>query len=120
MATVHVFVATGTFRSERELRQYVDAAYTTDGDMIASAFMRETRLSTYEPDCIEVVWSERRGGVREHSRTASYSEQWLSHVSSPVPVDAAVCAFSPNALAEPEACTRIRYLGAYAYEPRDG
>ena len=44
---VHVFTSTGRFRSLEELRAYVDATYTADGDGIPSAFMEEVDLRAY-------------------------------------------------------------------------
>ena len=55
MATVHVFVATRRFASEREMDEFIDPTFTQDGDIVPSRFMREVELGGYEPGCIEAV-----------------------------------------------------------------
>ena len=116
MATMHMFVSTGRFRSFEEMRRFIDETYTDDGDGIPSAFMQEVGLSGYERGCIEVLHSEAPIDVTELLSEASYSNEWQPRVSSSRVADSAICVFEPNTLRHPRGCS-LDYLGAFEYEP---
>ena len=116
MATVHVFVSSGRFRSFEEMRYFVDKAYTEDGEGIPSPFMREVGLSNYEPGCIEAIHSECPTPLSELLADASYAEQWLPHLPATRMADAAVCVFAPNEVRHPRGCS-LEYCGPFEYKP---
>jgi hypothetical protein len=74
--TVHIFVSSGRFQSFDEMRTYIDATYTKDGDEVPSAFMQEVELTDYEPGCIEAIPSPSSRPVllAELMAGASYSD----------------------------------------------
>jgi RNA polymerase sigma-70 factor (ECF subfamily) len=112
--TVHVFLANGRFRSDTELRAFLDPAYTEDGDLVPSQFMRETGLREYEPACIERVYSPSPLRVHELVRATSYADQWLHRLEASLVGDSAICVFGPNVLDHPKH-TSIRYVGGFPY-----
>ena len=118
MASVHVFVSTGRFRSFEEMREYIDEPYTEDGDGVPSPFMSEVGLGEYEPGCIEAIPSAtgRPVPLADLLAGASYAEQWLPAVDPTRRADAAICVFEPNQVDHPAGCT-LEYLGAFEYRP---
>jgi len=113
---VHVFVSTGRFRSFEELRAYVDATYTADGDGIPSAFMQEVDLHSYEPMCIEAVTSASGPiPVGELIAKCSWADQWLHGVDAARLADAAICVFAPNCVPYPEKCS-LEHLGVVHFK----
>ena len=113
---VHVFVSTGRFRSFDELRAYVDATYTADGDGIPSAFMSEVDLHAYEPMCIEVVASAPGAvPVAELIAKCSWADLWLPGIDGTRLADAAICVFAPNCVPYPERCS-LQHLGVVHFK----
>jgi hypothetical protein len=119
METVHVFISVGRFRSFEEMRAYIDQTYTKDGDREPSAFMREVRLSGYEPGCIEAIHSEEVAPLSELLNGASFSDQWLRNLDGSRRADAAICVFTPNLVEHPQGCSLV-YCGAFQYRPKRG
>lgn len=116
MATVHVFVSTGRFRSFEEMRLFIDETYTEDGDGVPSLFMNEVGLDDYEPGCIEAIFSLRPVPLPELLTRTSYSDQWLPSLGDSGPVDAAICVFEPNRVEHPQGSS-LDYFGAFGFEP---
>lgn len=116
MAFVHVFASLGRFRSEEELRAFVDQTYTEDGDGIPSPFMREVGLEDHEPGCIEVIRADRGIPLAELLTDASYSARWLRELDGTRLADAVVCVFEPNTVLYPNRCS-MNYCGLFRYEP---
>jgi hypothetical protein len=114
MATVHVFVSTGRFRSFEDVRRFIDEQYDENGDVIPSPIMREVGLIGYEPACIEALHRERPVPLPELLATASYSKQWLPQVG-PGTADSAICVFEPNRVEHPESCS-LEHCGAFEYD----
>jgi hypothetical protein len=118
MDTVHIFISTGRFHSFEEMRYYIDKTYTDDGDGIPSEFMKEVGFAEFEPGCIEAIPS--KSGLPVTLPTllsnASYSEQWLHHLSCTRQADAAILVFSPNTLETPE-LSSLEYLGRFEFYP---
>jgi hypothetical protein len=113
---VHVFVSTGRFGSLEELRAYVDATYTADGDGIPSAFMSEVDLHSYEPMCIEAVTSpEGPVPVAELIAKCSWADQWQPAIDGTRTADAAICVFAPNCVPYPERCS-LAHLGVVQFK----
>ena len=113
---VHVFVSTGRFRSFDELRAYVDATYTPDGDGIPSAFMSEVDLHAYEPMCIEAIASASGPiPVAELIAKCSWADQWLPGIDGTRLADAAICVFAPNCVPYPERCS-LQHLGVVHFK----
>ena len=113
---VHVFVSTGRFRSFDELRAYVDATYTPDGDGIPSAFMSEVDLHAYEPMCIEAMASASGPiPVAELIAKCSWADQWLPGIDAARLADAAICVFAPNCVPYPERCS-LQHLGVVHFK----
>jgi hypothetical protein len=115
MATVHVFVSTGRFRSFDEMRKFIDPTYTENGDMVPSVFMEEVGLSCYEPRCIEAIHLGRRVTLSELLAGASCAEQWLPRLDCSRIADAAICVFEPNMVAHPRRSS-LEYVGAFEYQ----
>jgi hypothetical protein len=115
MGTVHVFLSTCRFRSFQEMRAFIDPSYTEEGDAVPSVFMREVRLSRFEPMCIEAIHSKRAVPLAELLARASYSDQWHRHLDSSRRADAAICVFNPNQVRNPEGSS-LEYCGAFAYK----
>ena len=115
---VHVFVSAGRFHTGEELRAFVDPTYNPAGELLPSAFMREVKLSSYEPGCIEAVRVERPVPLAELLAGMSYAELWLEQVleseNDPPSVDAAVCVFAPNRVGNPKDSS-LAYLGMFEY-----
>jgi hypothetical protein len=113
---VHVFVSTGRYRSFDELRAYIDATYTADGDGIPSAFMQEVDLHAYEPMCIEAVASA-SGPIpaAELLAKCSWADQWLPAIDGTRMADAAICVFAPNCVPHPERCS-LEHLGVVHFK----
>jgi len=116
METVHVFVSTGRFGSFQEMRAFIDPTYTEDGDAVPSVFMREVRLSGFEPGCIEAIHSERAVPLAELLAGTSYSDQWLKYLDGSRRADAAICVFAPNRVGNPESSS-LEYCGVFSYKP---
>ncbi|MEV4280094.1 immunity 22 family protein [Actinoplanes xinjiangensis] len=116
MALVHVFVSTGRFASEKQLRTFVDPTYTDGGDAMPSRFMEETGLHAYEPCTIETIRAGEAMPVRQLLRDASWAEQWLVNLDAGRWADTAVCVFPPNVLAAPHDSS-LDYCGAFTYLP---
>ena len=116
METIHIFISVGRFRSFEEMRAFIDETYTEDGEGVPSAFMREVRLSGYEPACIEAIHSETVVPLSVLLRQASYSDQWLRHLDCSRLADVAICVFAPNRVRYPEGSS-IEYCGAFGYSP---
>ena len=114
MPVVHVFASTGVFRSPEALSAYINQRYNDDGDTVESAFMREVRLTAYEPMSIESVCAEASTSLRELLLGASYAEKWLALVPSNIEATEAICVFEPNVVADPPGC-RMQYHGAFRY-----
>jgi hypothetical protein len=113
---VHVFVSTGRFRSFDELRAYVDATYTADGEGIPSAFMSEVDLHGYEPMCIEVLASAAGPvAVAELIAKCSWADEWLPGIDGTRMADAAICVFAPNRVPCPERCS-LEHLGVVQFK----
>ena len=117
MEKVHIFISAGRFRSSDELRCFVEATYTEDGDNLPSLFMREVRLTSHEPGCIETIYRERAVPLAELLTGASYSDQWLHKLGAGGSADSAICVFAPNRLSHPNASS-LKYLGAFDYSAR--
>jgi hypothetical protein len=113
--TVHVFVAHGRFRSHAELRAFIDPAYSEDGDMVPSQFMRETGFCNYEPACIERVRAPTPLPVRKLLGGTSYADQWLHQLDESLVADSAICVFSPNLLEHPQRAS-VQYVGVFPFE----
>jgi hypothetical protein len=116
VATVHVFVSTGRFRSADEVRAFVDETYDEDGEGIPSPFMAEVGLTDYEPACIEVIHRGHPVPLAELLAGASYAEQWFTRLPADRTADAAVCLFAPNVVEHPEGSS-LEYCGAFEYRP---
>jgi hypothetical protein len=114
MATVHVFISTGRFRSFVAMRGFIEQAYTEDGEGVPSPFMRETGLSGYEPGCIEAVYREQPVTLSELLAGASWADQWLPQIDGTLRADAVICVFEPNAVANPRRSS-MEYVGAFEY-----
>jgi hypothetical protein len=84
--------------------------------MVPSVFMREVRLTVYEPMCIEAIHSEQRQRLSGLLSRASFSHQWMTQLDGTRRADAAICVFSPNQVETPEA-TSLEYCGAFQYRP---
>jgi hypothetical protein len=119
MATVHVFVSTGRFRSFKEMRAFIDETYTEEGDGVPSAFIREVGLSGYEPGCIEAIYCVQPVSLSELLAGASYADQWLPQLDGFHRADAAICVFEPNAVAHPQRSS-LDYIGAFEYSVPKG
>jgi hypothetical protein len=74
MATVHVFVSTGRFRSRDEVREFVDETYDEDGEGTPSPFMAEVGLTDHEPACIEAIHRDRPVPLADLLAGASYAD----------------------------------------------
>ncbi|GIF43929.1 immunity 22 family protein [Actinoplanes xinjiangensis] len=116
MAVVHVFISTGRFASEKELRTFVEPTYTAEGDAVPSRFIEETGLHEYEPSTIETVRAGEAMPVRQLLRDASWAEQWLINLDPGRSADTAVCVFPPNVIATPRDSS-LEYCGAFTYQP---
>jgi hypothetical protein len=114
MSLVHVFVSTGRFASEKDVRDYIEPAYSTDGDVVPSRFIREIHLDEFEPACIEAVHSSVVVPVRELLRDASWASQWITQLDPEQRADSAICVFPPNLVAAPRASS-LEYCGAFTY-----
>ena len=112
METVFVFVSRARFPTVDAAYEFVDQAYTEDGDLVPSRFVTEVALAEYEPMCIEVVHSPRALPLPELLQRASFAEQWVSQLDPTLLADTAVCVFSPNAVAQPEARS-LTYVGVF-------
>ena len=117
MENVHVFISTGRFRSFEEMRAFIDATYTDDGDTIPSAFMREVALSEFEPGCIEAIHEERPMALAELLAGASYADQWLAKLDGTRVADSAICVFPPNRMSDPRRSS-LEYVGAFEFVVR--
>jgi len=115
MAKVHVFISRGRFQAFTEMRQYIDRTYNEDGDGIDSAFIKEVKLSSYEPMCIEAIHKGQVLPLSALLEGASYWEQWLKHVDTTKKADAAICVFEPNIVKHPTGCS-MEYCGVFDYE----
>lgn len=112
---MHVFVASGRFRSDAGLRRFVDATYSSDGEMVPSQFMREVELLDYEPMCIECIHSMTPLPLIELLQGVSNGDQWLPKVGSTLVAKSAICVFTPNVVARLQR-TSLQYVGAFDYE----
>lgn len=115
MPTGHLFLSIGRFRSFEEMRSFIEASYTEDGDAVPSEFMREVQLSHYEPGCIEAIFGGLALPLRELLLDASYSQQWLTRFDETRQADSAICVFEPNLVHNPEGCS-LDYCGSFAYD----
>ncbi|MEU1288172.1 hypothetical protein [Kitasatospora sp. NPDC005856] len=116
---VHVFLSRGRFSSGEDIRDYVDERWSGNGDAEPSAFMAHAGIAELEPMCVEVVHARDDGHLTPVVpevllRDASYADQWLPHVESTEPADAAICVFTPNVVANPHG-TPLHYLGGFTY-----
>ncbi|MFI6984272.1 hypothetical protein ACIBSV_37570 [Embleya sp. NPDC050154] len=116
---VHVFVSRGRFSSFEDIRDYVDAGRSEDGDAEPSVFMGEAGIAELEPMCVEAVHARDDGHLglvvpEVLLRGASYADQWLPQVESTEPADAAICVFAPNMVTNPHG-TALHYLGRFTY-----
>lgn len=83
------------------------------------AFMGEAAIAELEPTCVEAIHAQDDGHLVPIApevllRGASYADQWLPHVQSTEPADAAICVFAPNVVANPHG-TSLHYLGRFTY-----
>ena len=101
MPTVHVFTSTGRFSSFEQMREFIDATFTEDGDLVPSRFMDEVQLNGYEPGCIEATHAPEPTSLRDLLYGVSYGEQWLHLVDPSVVASEAICVLEPNTLAGP-------------------
>ena len=115
MERLHVFISTGRFGSFAEMRAFIDATYTEDGDGIPSAFIREVQLKRYEPMCIEAIHSVRAVPLSELLARASYADQWLGQLRTDLTANAAICVFPPNVVESPHASS-LTYIGAFSFQ----
>lgn len=83
MAVVHLFISAGRFSSFEEMRCFIDETYTDDGDGIASAFMTETGLESYQPACIEAIHKDQVAELPALLEGVSYGDQWADCVHKP-------------------------------------
>jgi hypothetical protein len=114
---VHVFISTGRFRSNEEVRAFIDATYTDDGIGVPSAFMREVGLTECEPGCVETFHQSNQVDVAKLLAGVSYGDQWLSRVDGRRLADSAICVFAPNRLSHPQRSS-LEYVGTFAYVVR--
>ncbi|PZT73815.1 MULTISPECIES: hypothetical protein [unclassified Streptomyces] len=118
-SVVHVFLSRGRFASFVDIRDYVDAGWSENGDTEPSVFMGEAGIIELEPMCIEAIHARDDGHLAPVVpevllRGASYADQWLSQVESTEPADAAICVFAPNVVTTPHG-TALHYLGRFTY-----
>jgi Immunity protein 22 len=116
MAKVHVFIASGRFRSFEEMRRFIDGSYSEDGEAIVSPFIREVELTGYEPMCIKAIHSERPVPLPELLANASFSSEWLPQFGNSRLADSAICVFEPNRVGHPRSSS-LDYCGAFEYNP---
>jgi hypothetical protein len=116
MAHMHLFICTGRFRSFDAMRAFIDETYTEDGDAVASDFIREVDLTSYEPMCIEAIHSKTAVPLPSLLKGASYGSQWLSTLPPNLKASAAICVFEPNEVLSPQNSSLI-YVGPFAYRP---
>jgi hypothetical protein len=117
LPVVHIFIDTGRFKSFEQMRSFIDASYTKDGEGIPSDFMREVGLSAYEPDYIEAIHHEKPVALETLLESSSYAQQWLPKLDGSRTADAAICVFAPNRVQTPQGCS-LEYVGAFEYDPR--
>lgn len=110
---MHVYTSTGRFRSFAEMRSFIEETYDEDGDSNPSDFMREIALRSYEPGCIEAIYSVKAIPLQTLLAKASYSDQWLGLVSGRDAAEA-ICAYEPNVVENPQGCS-LTYIGAFPY-----
>ncbi|WP_395298387.1 hypothetical protein ACF9IK_36705 [Kitasatospora hibisci] len=116
---VHVFLSRGRFSSFEDIRDYVDQRWSGDGDAEPSVLMGEAGIAELEPTCVEAVHAQDGGHLAPVApevllREVSYADQWLPHVESAEPADAAICVFAPNVVTNPHG-TSLHYLGRFTY-----
>ncbi|MDI6104721.1 immunity 22 family protein [Actinoplanes sp. NEAU-A12] len=116
MTIVHVFVSTGRFASEKELRTFIEPTYTAEGDAVPSRFIEEIGLHEYEPFTIETTHAGEAMPVRQLLRDASWAEEWLINLDPELWADSGVCVFPPNVIAAPRDSS-LEYCGAFTYLP---
>ena len=116
MTTVHIFVSTGRFHSFSQVLSFIQETYTSDGDGVPSAFMREIDLHDYEPWCIEAIHfqSGQPVSLQDLLVDVSYSSQWLHRLDGFLLADTAICVFPPNVLLRPHDSS-LKYIGEFGY-----
>jgi len=117
IVTVHLFVSSGRFHSFTDMRTFIDARYTEDGDSIPSAFMTEIALRDYEPGCIEAIHSDEPVPVSQLLNGASWGSAWVHAVPADLVADSAICVYSPNIATTPGNAS-VRYVGTYEFDTR--
>lgn len=116
---VHVFLSRGRFSSFEDIRNYVDAGWSENGDAKPSVFMGDAGIVEPEPMCVEAIHAQDDGHLTPVVpeillRGASHADQWLSQVESTELADAAICVFAPNVVTNPHG-TALHYLGGFTY-----
>lgn len=118
MEFVHIFASRGRFDNERELGEFVEPAYTDDGDLTASKFMREIGLiNNYEPMAIERELFRRPIDLLSALVGFSYADQFPVVRTATTSVDTVICVYSPNDPTSPQKSS-LDYIGAFPYDPR--
>ncbi len=113
---VHVFVSCGRFASADELAQFVEPTYTEDGDRVASKFMAEIGLESFEPMAIERVFYRKPIDLLSAIPSFSYADQFRIVRLEQTPIDAIICVYSPNIVRVPNRSS-LDYVGAFKYDP---
>jgi hypothetical protein len=116
MPRIHIFIATGRFRSFKAMRAFIDETYDEDGDAVPSDFIREVGLTSYDPMCIEAIYSKTAKPLHSLLRGASYGSQWLAKLPSDLTADAAICVLEPNEVKNPKKSS-LTYVGSFPYRP---
>ncbi|VWC81574.1 hypothetical protein BLA50215_01279 [Burkholderia lata] len=119
LVTVHLFISSGRFHSFTDLRAFIDARCTEDGDGIPSAFMTEIGLRDYEPGCIEAIHSGEPVPVPQLLSGASGESAWVHAIPAGLIADSAICVYSPNIVATPGNAS-VDYVGTYEFDTRSG
>ncbi|WP_430782691.1 immunity 22 family protein [Actinoplanes sp. G11-F43] len=114
MTVVWVFLSTGRFGSDGELRDFVEPSYLADGDTRPSVFARETGLADAEPSCVETVHAGAAIPVRDLLAEASWADQWITHLDPAEHADSAICVFPPNRLTSPHTSS-LEFRGAFPF-----
>ena len=111
---VYVFTSLGVFKSPDALRLYIDPTYTEDGDMINSFFITETRLSNYNPMCIESEFFSSPVSLPHALGGFSYSDKWLIKIGTTSTIDSAILVYNPNIIVNTK-ISKLTFQGHFSF-----
>ncbi len=113
MNYVHVFIGMDASVDPSQLRTYLRATYSEDGDRLNSVFLNEVGIADYEPQAIESAAVGESGPLRKILAGSSYLALWQAGLPD-IAARYFVLLFAPNVITRTNT-TLVHYIGKFDF-----